>query len=202
MNAPDPVSSLRELEPEQVETAMGVWRERMRAHAERRVRARDRERGPRGRRLAAPHPRPALRAARSCPPRSPASASASPPTRTAPRAATCWRTCSRRRCAGASGWWRWTPRPWRSARSRSRVPFHVQVVPRRPAARFEDDGPARRALLHEVLGRLGAVLGRRCRRSTCGCAPRRAAPSASAGGSTCCRAWRSWRAWSWAPACT
>ena len=32
MNAPDPVSSLAELDPEQVETAMSVWRERMRAH--------------------------------------------------------------------------------------------------------------------------------------------------------------------------
>ena len=33
MNAPDPVTSLAELRPEQVETAMSVWRERMRAHA-------------------------------------------------------------------------------------------------------------------------------------------------------------------------
>ena len=32
VNAPDPVSSLAELDPEQVETAMSVWRERMRAH--------------------------------------------------------------------------------------------------------------------------------------------------------------------------
>ena len=34
MNAPQPVSSLAELEPDQVETAMDVWRERMRTHAE------------------------------------------------------------------------------------------------------------------------------------------------------------------------
>jgi UDPglucose--hexose-1-phosphate uridylyltransferase len=34
VNAPDPVSSLAELAPEQVETAMSVWRERMRAHSD------------------------------------------------------------------------------------------------------------------------------------------------------------------------
>ena len=38
-------SSLAELDPEQLETAMGMWRERMRAHAGRRLRARDRQRG-------------------------------------------------------------------------------------------------------------------------------------------------------------
>jgi UDPglucose--hexose-1-phosphate uridylyltransferase len=34
VNAPDPVISLSELEPEQVTAAMGVWRERMRTHRE------------------------------------------------------------------------------------------------------------------------------------------------------------------------
>ena len=41
----------------------------------------------------------------------------------------------------------------------ARVPFHLQIVPRTPAARFEDDGPLGGAILHEVLGRLAAVLG-------------------------------------------
>jgi len=41
----------------------------------------------------------------------------------------------------------------------ARVPFHVQVVPRSPAPRFEDDGPLGAAILHEVLDRLAAVLG-------------------------------------------
>jgi UDPglucose--hexose-1-phosphate uridylyltransferase len=41
----------------------------------------------------------------------------------------------------------------------SRVPFQVQILPRRPRARFEDDGPLAAALLHQVLGRLGRVLG-------------------------------------------
>jgi UDPglucose--hexose-1-phosphate uridylyltransferase len=41
----------------------------------------------------------------------------------------------------------------------SRVPFHFQVIPRRPAARFEDDGPVGGALLRASLARLAAVLG-------------------------------------------
>jgi UDPglucose--hexose-1-phosphate uridylyltransferase len=41
----------------------------------------------------------------------------------------------------------------------ARVPFHIQVVPRRPAARFGDGGATGGRLLHEVLGRLAGVLG-------------------------------------------
>jgi UDPglucose--hexose-1-phosphate uridylyltransferase len=41
----------------------------------------------------------------------------------------------------------------------SRSPFQVQIVPRRPAKRFEDDGPLGAGLLLDVLGRLAAVLG-------------------------------------------
>jgi len=41
----------------------------------------------------------------------------------------------------------------------ARVPFHVQIVPRRPRARFEDDGPLGAALLLDVLRRLGAAIG-------------------------------------------
>ena len=38
----------------------------------------------------------------------------------------------------------------------SRVPFQLMVAPRRPRARFEDDGPLGAALLHDVLCRLQA----------------------------------------------
>ena len=41
----------------------------------------------------------------------------------------------------------------------SRVPFQLQVIPRRPQTRFEDDGPLGAALVHQVLGRLERVLG-------------------------------------------
>jgi UDPglucose--hexose-1-phosphate uridylyltransferase len=41
----------------------------------------------------------------------------------------------------------------------SRVPFHMQLVPRRPAERFDDDGPMGAALLHGALRRLRDTLG-------------------------------------------
>jgi UDPglucose--hexose-1-phosphate uridylyltransferase len=41
----------------------------------------------------------------------------------------------------------------------SRLPFQLMLVPRRPQARFEDDGPAGAALLHDALLRLRRRLG-------------------------------------------
>jgi UDPglucose--hexose-1-phosphate uridylyltransferase len=41
----------------------------------------------------------------------------------------------------------------------SRVPFQLQIVPRTPRARFEDEGPLGAALLHDALGRLERALG-------------------------------------------
>jgi UDPglucose--hexose-1-phosphate uridylyltransferase len=41
----------------------------------------------------------------------------------------------------------------------SRVPFQLMLVPRSPRARFEDDGPTGARLLHDVLGRLARRLG-------------------------------------------
>jgi UDPglucose--hexose-1-phosphate uridylyltransferase len=41
----------------------------------------------------------------------------------------------------------------------ARSPYHVQLIPRAPRARFEEDGPLGARLLHDVLGRLAAVLG-------------------------------------------
>jgi UDPglucose--hexose-1-phosphate uridylyltransferase len=41
----------------------------------------------------------------------------------------------------------------------ARVPFQVQIAPRQPRARFEDDGPLAASMLLEVLRRLEAVLG-------------------------------------------
>jgi UDPglucose--hexose-1-phosphate uridylyltransferase len=38
------------------------------------------------------------------------------------------------------------------------VPFHVQVVPRHPVTRFEDDGPLGATALHEALTRIDAAL--------------------------------------------
>ena len=41
----------------------------------------------------------------------------------------------------------------------SRVPFQLQIVPRAPRERFEDAGPLAAAMLHEALGRLERALG-------------------------------------------
>jgi UDPglucose--hexose-1-phosphate uridylyltransferase len=39
------------------------------------------------------------------------------------------------------------------------VPFQIQIVPRRPQARFDDDGPLGAGMLLESLHRLEAALG-------------------------------------------
>ncbi len=41
----------------------------------------------------------------------------------------------------------------------SRVPFQLMIAPRRPRARFEDDGPLGATLLHDVLSRLKRRMG-------------------------------------------
>jgi UDPglucose--hexose-1-phosphate uridylyltransferase len=41
----------------------------------------------------------------------------------------------------------------------ARVPFQLQIVPRKPRTRFEDDGPLAANLILDVLGRLARVLG-------------------------------------------
>lgn len=41
----------------------------------------------------------------------------------------------------------------------ARVPFQLQIAPRRPVPRFEDPGPLGARLLHDILGRLARALG-------------------------------------------
>ena len=41
----------------------------------------------------------------------------------------------------------------------SRVPYQLQIIPRAPRARFEDAGPLAARMLHEALGRLERALG-------------------------------------------
>ena len=93
----------------------------------------------------------------SCPPGWRASASASPRTANAPRAATSRPTSCRRRCASASGWCPSGPARSPCARSPRWRRCHVQLLPRAERARFEDDGPTGADTLHDVLRRLAAV---------------------------------------------
>ncbi len=202
VNAPDPVSSLAELR----RGAGGDRHVRLaRAHARargRRLRARDRERGQGGRARRCRTPTPSCTRCRSCRPRWRASASASPPTPTAPRAATCSRTSSRRRCAGASGSWRSTTRRSRSRPSPRACRSTSLLAPRRPVARFADDGPLGGRLLHQVLNRLGADARLAAAAQHVGAHGPARRRATSAGESRSCRASRSSPGSRSAPACT
>jgi UDPglucose--hexose-1-phosphate uridylyltransferase len=158
VNAPDAVSSLAELEPAQVETAMSVWRERMRAHADAAyvhiIVNEGKEAG-----ASLPHTHAQLYAL----PFVPAQVARERERFTAYSDRTQGRNLledllqeevrRRERVVSID----------REAVAicpfASRVPFQVQIIPRRPRARFEDDGPLGGALLHQVLGRLERVLG-------------------------------------------
>jgi UDPglucose--hexose-1-phosphate uridylyltransferase len=158
VNAPQPVSSLAELEPPQVETAMEVWRERMRTHADAPYRHvivnEGREAG-----ASLPHTHAQLYAL----PFVPAAVARERERFTAYSERTQGRNLledllqeevrRRERIVAIDR------EAVAIAPFASRVPFQVQIVPRRPRARFEDDGPLAAALLHDVLGRLGRALG-------------------------------------------
>jgi UDPglucose--hexose-1-phosphate uridylyltransferase len=158
VNAPDPVWSLLDLDAEQVATAMSVWRERMREHSEAAyVHVIVNEGHEAGASL--PHTHAQLYAL----PFVPAAVARERERFTAYSNRTQGRNLLedllqeevRRRervvtvddeavliCPFAA-----------------RVPFHMQVVPRRPAARYEDDGALGAGILRDALARLAAVLG-------------------------------------------
>jgi UDPglucose--hexose-1-phosphate uridylyltransferase len=158
VNAPQPVSSLGELEPEQVEIAMDVWRERMRSHADAAYRHlivnEGREAG-----ASLPHTHAQLYAL----PFVPAAVARERERFTAYSDRTQGRNLledllqeevrRRDRIVAIDR------EAVAIAPFASRVPFQIQIVPRKPRARFEDDGPLGAALLHGVLGRLARVLG-------------------------------------------
>jgi UDPglucose--hexose-1-phosphate uridylyltransferase len=158
VNAPDPVHSLAEVPAKQVEAAMSVWRERMRAHPDAAyvhvIVNEGKEAG-----ASLPHTHAQLYGL----PFVPAGVARERERFTAYSDRTQGRNLLedvlqeevRRRdrvvaiddeavalCPFAA-----------------RVPFHFQIVPRRPLARFSDDGPLGAGVLHECLVRLGAALG-------------------------------------------
>ena len=156
--------------------AMDVWRERMRAHADAACRAPDRQRAAARRAPRCPTPTRSSTRSTSCPRRSRASASASPPTRphegcnllgdlvqeevrrrervVAIDDEAVLMARSPRACRSSSA------RPARAARRGSRT-----------------TGRSARRCSTTALRRLRAPCSARCRRSTCGCAPRRGAPT-------------------------
>jgi UDPglucose--hexose-1-phosphate uridylyltransferase len=158
VNAPVAVGSLAELEPAQVEMAMDAWRERMRTHADAAyvhlIVNEGREAG-----ASLPHTHAQLYAL----PFVPAAVARERERFTAYSDRTQGRNLledllqeevrRRERIVAIDS------EAVAIAPFASRVPFQVQIVPRRPRPRFEDDGPLGAALLHGVLGRLGRVLG-------------------------------------------
>ena len=158
VNTPEPVSSLHHLGPEGLGVAMEGWRERMRAHAGAAcvhlIVNEGREAG-----ASLPHSHAQLYALPFVP-----SAIARERERfTAYRDRTQGRNLladvlqeevrRRERLVAVDG------EAVAICPFASRGPFHVQIVPRTPVARFEDDGATGAALLHDVLGRLSAALG-------------------------------------------
>jgi UDPglucose--hexose-1-phosphate uridylyltransferase len=158
VNAPDPVSSLAELAPEQVETAMSVWRERMRAHSDAAyvhvIVNEGKEAG-----ASLPHTHAQLYAL----PFVPAAVARERERFTAYANRTQGRNLledlvqeevrRRERIVAIDD------DAVALAPFAARVPFHVLLAPRRPVARFSDDGPLGGRLLHDVLGRLRSTLG-------------------------------------------
>jgi UDPglucose--hexose-1-phosphate uridylyltransferase len=159
VNAPVAVGSLAELPVEQVEIAMGAWRERMRAHAGSSAYVHlivneGREAG-----ASLPHTHAQLYAL----PFVPATVARERERFTAYSDRTQGRNLledllqeevrRRERIVAIDR------EAVAIAPFASRVPFQVQIVPRRPRLRFEEDGPLGAALLHSVLTRLGTVLG-------------------------------------------
>ena len=158
INAPDPVTSLAELDPGQVDTAMSVWRERMRAHDHAAyvhvIVNEGQEAG-----ASLPHTHAQLYAL----PFVPAAVARERERFTAYSDRTQGRNLledlvqeevrRRERIVAIDD------EAVAIAPFASRVPFHLQVVPRTPVARFSDDGPLGGRLVHQVLNRLRATLG-------------------------------------------
>jgi UDPglucose--hexose-1-phosphate uridylyltransferase len=158
VNAPDSVHSLAELAPGQVESAMEVWRERMRFHGEASyvhvIVNEGKEAG-----ASLPHTHAQLYAL----PFVPAAVARERERFTAYSDRTQGRNLledvvqeevKRRERVVAIDDEAVALCPFGA-----RVPFHLQVVPRRPAARFSDEGPLGARMVHQALSRLGAVLG-------------------------------------------
>ncbi len=158
INAPDPVTSLAELDPGQVDTAMSVWRERMRAHDDAAyvhvIVNEGKEAG-----ASLPHTHAQLYAL----PFVPAAVARERERFTAYSDRTHGRNLLEdlvqeevrrgERIVAIDD------EAVAIAPFAARVPFHLQVVPRTPVARFSDDGPTGGRLVHNALNRLRATLG-------------------------------------------
>jgi UDPglucose--hexose-1-phosphate uridylyltransferase len=158
VNAPQSATALAELPAEQVATAMDVWRERMRAHTEAAyVHVLVNERREAGASL--PHTHAQLYALEFVPAavareRERFSAYATRTMGGNLLADLVQEEVRRRERIVAIDDEAVALAPYGS-----RLPYQLMIAPRRPRARFEDDGPTGARLLHDVLGRLARKLG-------------------------------------------
>ena len=158
VNARRPVSSLAELEAEEVELAMSVWRGRMRAHAEAAclhlIVNEGREAG-----SSIPHTHAQLYAL----PFVPAAIARERERFTAYSERTHGRNLLedllQEEVKRGDRLVAVDKEAVVLAPFASRAPFHLQVVPRAPRPRFSDDGPLGGEMLRDALRRLGAALG-------------------------------------------
>jgi UDPglucose--hexose-1-phosphate uridylyltransferase len=158
VNAPQPVSSLADLPEDQVDTAMGVWRERMLAHGDSAyvhvIVNEGREAG-----ASLPHTHAQLYAL----PFVPATVARERERFTAYRDRTQGRNLLedllQEEVRKGDRIVAIDTEAVVVCPFASRVPFQLQLVPRRPRASFEDPGPLGAGALLEALGRLAAVLG-------------------------------------------
>ena len=158
VNTPKPVTSLLQLSPEEVETAMGVWRDRINAHAESAyvhvIVNEGRDAG-----ASLPHSHSQLYAL----PFVPAQIARERERFTAYALRTHGRNLLgdlvqeevrlRERIVAIDD------EAVAIAPYASQVPFEVQIVPRTPRAKFEAEGPLGAKLVHDVLGRFERVFG-------------------------------------------
>jgi UDPglucose--hexose-1-phosphate uridylyltransferase len=159
VNTPKPLGSIAELDVEQLETAMRVWRERMRLHSERAEYVHLIVNEGRAAGASLPHTHAQLYALGFVP----AAVARERERFTAWYERTQGRNLLedlvqeevrlRERVVAVDG------EAVALSPYAARVPFQIQIVPRKPRARFEDEGPLAAAMLLDSLRRLEAVVG-------------------------------------------
>ena len=159
VNAPDPVSSLSDLEPAQVAAAADVWRERMREHAGRAsyVHLIVNERREAGASL--PHTHAQLYALDFVPAAVARERERFGAYATRTMGGNLLADLVQEEVRGRERIVAIDEDAVLMAPYGSRLPYQLMLVPRRPRERFEDDGPTGAALLHDGLSRLARHFG-------------------------------------------
>jgi UDPglucose--hexose-1-phosphate uridylyltransferase len=158
VNAPRSVTALAELEPAQVATAMDVWRERMRAHADAAyVHVLVNERREAGASL--PHTHAQLYALDFVPAGVARERERFGAHATRTMGGNLLADLVQEEVRRGERIVAIDEEAVAFAPYGSRLPYQLLIAPRRPRARFEDDGPTGAALLHDVLRRLARRLG-------------------------------------------